>query len=282
MLLAELYKLSEMGAQKPLSFWLPEYNRIRIGAVAQLQTIFSRLHETKAKQRIKKLIDLLSQENPKEFELTESLMDLVEIIEKEKTSSELLSLEKKFIRATKDFSKLAKLKKVIADKNKNLVGHLSKEDRDQYDLRLLQNEGEMYCLEYYLALYKKLTETPNLADKKKIFEDKETTVDSARLPGLWTDFNNLEVIEKFIYPILDNDIQEKLAMTFFEVKNKILKIKTNETFDYKECSLEEAIESLKKLIIIFFEVFQSKGIERLNSRLLTPYGKQPRISEIKL
>ena len=282
MLLAELYKLSQLGAEKPLSFWLPEYNRIRTTATTQLQTIFSQLHETKTKQKIKKLIDLLSQENPEESELAESLVMMAEIVEKEKSSAELSNLEKKFIQTTKDFSKLAKLKKVFAEKNKKLINSLSKEQRNQYDLRLLQNEGMMYCLEYYLVLYKALTETPDPKNKKKIFENQEINIDSADLPGLWVDFNGLEVLEKIIYPILDDELKEKLAVAYFEARNKILKIKTGETFTYQDCSLEEAIENLKKLIIIFFEAFRAKGIEKLSSRLLTPYGKQPRISDIKL
>ncbi|MFH1089266.1 MAG: hypothetical protein V1716_02475 [Candidatus Uhrbacteria bacterium] len=282
MLLAELYKLSRLGAEKPLSFWLPEYNRIRTTAAAQLQTIASQLHETKTKQKIKKLIGLLSQKDPNEFELTESLMTLAEIIEKEKTPTKLSDLEKKFIQTTKNFSKLAKLKKNFAEKNKKLVNNLSKGQCDQYDLRLLQNEGMMYCLEYYLVLYKTLTETPDPVNKKKIFENQEINIDSADLPGLWVDFNGLEVLEKIIYPVLDDELREKLTAAYFEARNKILKIKTNETFTYQDCSLEEAIENLKKLIIIFFEAFQTKGIEKLSSRLLTPYGKQPRISDIKL
>jgi len=283
MLLAELYKMSRLGSEKPLVFWLPEYNRIRTKAGAQLETIYSQLHETKAKQKIKRLIDLLSQETPDEFNLSESLMDLVEIIEKNKISSvELSEPENKFIQTTKDFSKLAKLKKILNQKNQQLKHRLSKEKRDQYDLRLLQNEGEIYCLEYYLELYKNIISLQNPSDKKRFFEAEEVATSSGNFPGLWTDFNHLDVLEKFIYPILDDDLREKLTLAYFEIRNKILKIKTNETFTYQECSLEEAIESLKQLIVIFFEAFQSKGIEKLSSRLLAPYGKEPRISDIKL
>lgn len=287
MLLKELYKIADLGSQQPLSFWLPEYKRIKQNVLPLTQEILSQLHETETKKTWQKFTKIL-QEEPEEKALAENLMNIAFFLETERPKEERTLLENKFIEKAKKFLKLVRAIEIFKLKRAKLKKKLSPQQQKEHDQKIFRHEGMMYCLEYYLQIYKMLKDTKEPEQKKKIIEQEEVNIGSGPVPGLWNDFKQTDVLEKFIYLVLDDSSRELLTQAYFSVRKQFLKIKTtnqltNESaFTYQECSLEKALENFRLLIEIFIKIFQNNGFEKLSSDFLTPYGYQPQLSEIKL
>ena len=76
MILKELYKIVYLGSQKPLFFWLDQYNRIRKNVLLEPEMNTQRLHETNVKLNFQKLIKIFEEKNPNELDLAKALDSL--------------------------------------------------------------------------------------------------------------------------------------------------------------------------------------------------------------
>jgi len=291
MLLTELHELVKLGAEKPLAMWQSAYQAKSRGLAAEFSVLTENLESgTGVRENIEHLVEVLKADNPSEADLAKTIFNTAELF-KEQTV-DLPELEKisvlAFIKDSKKFYDRTQTEEILARERERVKATMSKDEQAAYDRRLFELEGMMYCLEYYLTLYKAIIDAPDELVKRKIIESTEVDCGSGKIPGLWFDFNQDEVLQKFILKILNNDLRQELKTAYYTTKEKIVKIKlTCDKQDscqafYEDVTLEEVVAAFKDLIKAFIAAFQKVGIEQLSSYFLTPFGKNTKLSDIKL
>jgi len=146
----------------------------------------------------------------------------------------------------------------------------------------------MYCLEYYLTIYKATQDVTTEGEKRWYIESQEIDLGFGNVPGLWTDFKQDEVLDKFIYKILDEDRRCRLTEAYFSAKIEVMKVKIqcdeqgNCEVSYKDVTVDEVVKSFRQLVKVLLDTFQEVGIEQLSSVFFKPYGKKPYIKDINI
>jgi len=289
MLLEKFVNMTEMGAERPLFLWYEDYKLLAAGILLNLEEVYNSIDkETETSKNIKQLIEILRSELPNEFMLAKHLMYVSSLFTgvsgAELEEQELIS---RYLLAVKKFYHLAQTSEHFADFRRRLKEKLSTEEQKAFDLKLFQHEGMMYCLEFYLSLYKAVQDAPSELEKRKYIESTEVNLGFGFVPGLWTDFNQDEALAKFIYSILDDDIRIKLTEAYFSAKLVIMKIHLNCDKQgncqalYNDITLENVVSAFQEFIISLINVFEEKGVERLGSLFLKPYGDKVKLGEIK-
>lgn len=285
MLLEKFLTIARLGAVGPQVLWLEEYKKIRDEILSELKDLTGELDEgTRVKSNASKLVSLLEQDDPNDLELAKSLLYVADLFNDAGEEEKTMAAE--FIEATKKFQSIAQDYEFAALSRDKLKNKFTPEEQQRYDLRLFRNEGEMYCLEFYLALYKKIIDAKTEMEKRKYIENHEVALEFGRVPGIWIDFKRDEVLTKFIYLILDDNLREELTKAYFYAKIKIIKLQMNCdktgkcAADYSKVSFDEIVGALRKFLISFLQVFQKMGIENLSSHFYTPYGQKPLIEEV--
>jgi len=291
MLLQDLHELTKLGAQKPMSFWWPDYQPKAKPLAEDLSALAEGIEKgTGVRENLESLIELLSSEEPNEYELARKISYAAELFREQLNtlSEEDRGLVFRFISDSKKFYGRAQTSELLERERNKLKTALSPEEQTARDRRLFELEGMMYCLEYYLAMYKAILDAPDESAKRKIIESTEIIFDFGQLPGLWIDFDKDEVLQKFILKILNDDFRVELQTAYFQTKAEFAKIlmscdkQGTCQASYHETTLDETIQSFKKLLKTFIAVFQKAGLEQLSSYFLTPFGKNAKLSEIKI
>ncbi|MFH1947362.1 MAG: hypothetical protein ABIJ23_04380 [Candidatus Magasanikbacteria bacterium] len=286
MILEKLLKIAQAGAEKPLNLWIDENRELIDGIISDLEEIEKELSEnTAVLKNVKKLIKLLGDDSPNELELAKALLYVAELFGSD-FSTEDASLVQEYIKEVNKFYKKAQLSEFHRQSRQNLKKTLSIEEQKEHDLRLFNHEGMMYCLEYYLALYKAIDEATDERIKRKYIENMEVNLGFGDVPGLWNDFSRDEVLSKFIYNILDDINREKLTKAYFDAKVVVMGIKLycdkegNCSVEYGEVSLETLIQAFRELIVEILKTFELVGIKQLSSLFFKPYGNKPFIKDL--
>ncbi|PIR03789.1 MAG: hypothetical protein COV59_03900 [Candidatus Magasanikbacteria bacterium CG11_big_fil_rev_8_21_14_0_20_39_34] len=288
MILKELYKIVYLGSQKPLFFWLDQYNRIRKNVLLEPEMNTQRLHETNVKLNFQKLIKIFEEKNPNELDLAKALDSLSPIFSIDNTKKDILKLVNDYIQKSVTFVNLAQKTESFRLKRAQISIHWSQKEKTEFDDRLFKNEGMQFCLEYYLTIYKKIIDATSIEEKKSYIENTQVDLGAGGVPGLWTDFQSMDVAEKFIFLILDDDLRNALLDIYFETRIRFMKlhvIKNKQEqphIDYAGISLEELILSFRQLLLVFLSTYQKQGTEQLKSYFFTPYGNKPLIRDIHL
>jgi len=286
MLLEELNKLVVLGSKRPLFLWLDEYRKIAKGLAVELKQVAGSLPEsTEVKKNVNKLVLLLESDNPNELDLAKNLSHVAELFSGG-IPSEHKDLINGYIRNVMKFINIAQAGEFSRQVREKLLTSLSDEEQKNYDRRLFEHEGMIYCLEFYLAIYKSIQDAPNESEKRKYIESNEINLGAGSLPGLWVDFSRDEVLGKFIYCILDEKIRTKLTQAYFETKNIMVKIEMNCdkqavcSASYSEVDLKQILDSFREFIVILLKTFVEVGIERLSSFFFKPYGDKPLVNDV--
>jgi len=286
MLLEKLLAIAELGSIKPQVLWLPEYQKLSEEILPELKDLFKDLEEgTEVRANVEGLITLLEQVDPSDLDLAKSLLYVSDLFNLDEVGDQQ-QLVAIFVEATKKFQTIAQAYEFAKQRRVKLKARFSPQEQEQHDLRLFKNEGEMYCLEFYLALYNKIINAKTEIEKRNYIENKEVLMEFGKVPGLWIDFKRDEVLTKFIYLILNDELRDELIKAYFSAKIQINKLemicdkKGGCKPDYSLVSLEQIIQSFREFIIVLLQVFQKKGIEVLTSHFYTPYGQKPLIKEV--
>lgn len=275
--------------QMPLEFWLGAFKETGKDIIPELEDMAGNLHDgTVVKANIQRLITLLGDEDPNELQLAQTLAFVAELFRVE-ASEEHRELINQYMQDALKFANNAQANEYYRDIREKNRQTFSQEEQKAYDKKLFQNEGMMYCLEYYLALYKAILDAPTEVEKKKFIESREINLGFGNLPGLWIDFGRDEILGKFIYKIFDNLVRGGLTKSYFNAKIALMKIKINydekgniSAANWEKTTLDETMSAFRDFILILFETFQKIGIDRLSSYFFTPYGKNPLIKNIKI
>lgn len=272
MLLEDLHKIVKLGAKKPLFLNWQEFEKIKNLAILDLEKVLSRLDKgTEVFVNVQKLIMLLKQDRPNELELAKAFLYIADIFYEDVPSAQK-TLINTYIQDQSKFYNNAQLSTFFAQKREQLKKAMNKEEQKQHDLRLFQHEGMMYCLEYYLAMYKMISDSKTEKEKKKYFENKEIDLGFGDVPGLLSDFGRDEVLSKFIYSILDDEARNNLARAYFDAKIEIMSRGIRE--------LSQTVTVFKDLVIAILQEFDNIGITRLASLFFKPYGDKPLVKEV--
>jgi len=287
MLLEDLLKLTQLGAKKPILFWLDEYREISLELQEKLTEIHDKMkEESNVKNNLQHLIELLKKEIPNEFEIAQALLHVAEVFQE--VPEEQKQIVQNFVQTGKTFYDRSQLFHLFANERAMVSKHLAPEEKVAKDKRLFENEGMMYCLEYYLVLYKTIQNAPTEGEKRKYIESTTIVVELGEIPGLWIDFSRDEVLSKFILKIMNDDVRRTLIEAYYTLKEELMKINIhcdkqgNCSCDYEHTDLNTVITSFKTFIQILIQAFQTIGIETLGSVFFRPYGDKPRLENINL
>ncbi|NQV13333.1 MAG: hypothetical protein HQ530_03460 [Parcubacteria group bacterium] len=288
MILQDLYQIVQQGAQQPLFLWLDDYDKLSQSPISSLKKTSTKLHKnTRIAENTRQLISLLESSKPDEFLLAKYLVYISELLGKD-VPAEHRELISDYIRDAKEFYRRAQMSGFHRQSRENLKKSLAPDEQAEHDLRLFQQEGMMYCLEYYLTIYKAIQDVTTEDEKRWYIESQEIDLGFGNVPGLWIDFSRDEVLDKFIYKILDKDIRRRLTEAYFYAKIGVMKVKMecdqtgNCQAVYSNITVNEVIKAFKKLVKTLLGTFQEVGIEQLSSVFFAPYGKKPFIKDIKI
>lgn len=287
-LLEELIEIATKGANRPMVLWLDYFHEKSADLLPELEEIFGTLDEkSDVRSKLGDFIALLKQDQPDELDFAKSLSYISEIFAEEKNGPQA-PLINEYVQQVMKFYNQAEMDAFYRRKRALLKDKKSEAEEMEYDKKLFAHEGMLYCLEYYLVMYKAIVDAPNEKEQQKYITSTEINMGFGNVPGLWIDFSRDEVLGKFIYSILNDDIRNRLASAYFDTKEVFGRIKVscdkkNQcAYDFAEVSLDEILTEFRGFLETLFLAFQEVGIERLSSFFFAPYGDKAKISEIKL
>lgn len=251
----------------PKSYWGHKLYLSRKSLISQLDEIKFTFKEKDSQsfRHIETLVTVLNQDID-ELKLAMAMKNLTLDLAQSNTADEKLVI---FEKLANQFLKRAQLFNHY-EQSRSKLGFSSTQKKD-FDQRLFSNEGMFYCLEYYLAVYKKLSELSESNEKNKFFETKEINLGFGELPGLKADFSKDEILEKFILPILDDTVREHLLISYYACKNAAL---------HELMNIVEFEKVFKKFIYYLLLSFKENQIEKLTSKFFKPYGDQPTVESL--
>ena len=286
MLIEQLLAIAQKGSEKPLVLWLDEFWVLADNLLPNLEVLANEIdQETDVVANLQKLIAVLKEDSPKEIELSRCLSHIADVLDKKAggRSNETVS---NYLRSVMQFTNLAQMGEFAGQTRNNLKNKLSIQDQKDYDLKLFKHEGMLYCLEYYLALYKAIVDTPDEKNKRKYIENIEINLGFGKVPGLWIDFSRNEVLNKFIYLVLEDELRLQLLRIYFDLKLKLMKIEMHCDkqmvcqVKYNSITIEEVVGAYKHFLAELLTVFHNVGVENLTSLFFKPYGDKPAVNEV--
>lgn len=267
MLIDQLINFLQDASVWPKYYWGHKFYLARKSFILQLDEIKSTFKEqdSQSYKNIEALITVLSQDID-ELQLATAINNLaLDFAQSNRTDEQLVI----FGKLARQFLKRAQLFNHY-EQSRSKLGFNSTQKKD-FDQRLFSNEGMFYCLEYYLAVYKKLSELSESNEKNKFFETKEINLGFGELPGLKADFSKDEILEKFILPILDDNVREHLLISYYACKNSAIQ---------EPADILEFEKAFKKFIYYLLLSFKENNIEKLSSKFFEPYGHQPTVKSL--
>lgn len=271
MLLEDLYILAKYIGAVPVSLWLEDYQRQSSALTKKLEVVLSTVERgSSAYTTVQDLVDVLQQSTPDETRLVHCLQNIAVLFnEQDKDNAELVL---HYLESCQRFSKRVQTERQFMKLRNTLKNDLSIEEQLEYNKRLYLNEGMEYCLEYHLLVYRHLQDMNSEVDQRIFICQPEINIGSGNLPGLKADFMNDEVLEKFIYKILNDTERAELTKAYFFAKIMIIQAET--------VPINEVLKAFKKFIHCQLKSFQLMGINHLSSGFFQPYGLKPLIDDV--
>jgi hypothetical protein len=267
MLIDQFNNFLQEASKWPASFWGHKLYSARKSFILQLDEmkLSFKQKDSAAYSLLESLITTLNQPL-NELSLAEKMLELSAVLEQSEKKDAKLAL---FSELANKFLKRARLFDTYQKKRAQLT--IDAKQKKEYDQRLFANEGVFYCLEYYLAVFKQMTDLKTPEEKKFFIEDKEIDLGFGRLSGLKEDFNKDEILEKFILLILDNTVREHILTSYYACRNAAV----GENLDISKFE-----KVYKKFIYYLLLAFKENGVEKLSSHFFKPYGDQLALSDL--
>jgi len=221
---------------------------------------------TKLGKEVKKLIKTLEKEDLDEYVFLTELKKIVE-----------LSLNKNLdisFNIIKEIDSLISKKMAFWASNNasNLfLKKYSKDEVKKHDLNLLENQMQLYALDYFLYAYN-LVLNPNFdVSKDFIFHG------NINLPGLQKDALEDDMLIKIVYQLIDKNIKKKMVVDYINYKNNFLKLKEN-SFDKKD--LENIKQALKQYCLDILKVSLDNGVNTIKYNMYSPFKVGEELADI--
>ena len=262
----ELNEFLDEAGRFPAHLWAHRYFLARKSFLAQAKAVTIK-EGTSAQRALDSFVQILTQEDLDEFALAMAFSELANVLTRSQVKDTALSL---FAERASAFLQRAKTFDRYRKRREQLQATLSIQDRVEADQRLFRGEGMMYVLEFYLAVYKALTDLPHDEDRKKFILADQIDLGFGKGPGIRADLARDESLEKFIFLIFDDKLRERLEGYYFRYKAGMV---------YME-DVGKATTALREFVVALLEAFQDQGVTHLTGTLLTPYGRQPTIASL--
>lgn len=272
MVLDQLLSISQHGANLPLEYWLDFMHTEGARITPKLTATSESLPNGKLRRLLTELMGLLGQAKPNEQILAEHLVAVADLFTTTNSAKDVVIIN--YTKACRAFIQRVRLMQRYAHKRAMLIERLSLVEQQHHDIKLFELEGMMYTLEYYLALYKNIVALPTATERYQYIVQPEVNLDFGNVPGLQSDFENYEVLEKFILLILNDPARARLTKAYFFARIQLIQL-TNDAE-----RLAVALAEFKQLIIVLLEEFKQLNIMRLTGSFNTPYGKQPLLDDV--
>lgn len=289
MLLKDIQPLVDKGAKKPLFLFFDTYKQVKEQILPNLKSLAPTIEEgTSARAHVDRLISELEKDVPDEHVLATSLLFFSEIFAGKDIPSEAQDVVARFVPAARAFASRAEKTSHYKKKREELKSSLSADEQQKHDVRLFENEGMMYCLEFYLALYKRIVDAPTEEEKRRLIESTHIDLGFGDLPGLWHDVKQDEILGKFVLNILDDTVRETLVRAYYDLKDVVMNIniscdkQENCMVTYNDTSVEDVGGALKAFLQSLMNVYTDIGVMQLKSYFFRPYGESPMIGDIVL
>lgn len=273
MFLEDITKFSELGAQRPIFLWQEEFIKLAEQILPTLERAAEKMDKkTQAYAATVGLVKLLREEKPNEYKLAANIGEVSKAFTRDNNKGEMEIVER-LNSANNEFIRRARTAEAHRKKRQEIKATISAEENRAHDRKLFETTGLVYCLEYYLAIYKAIIDQPTEEKQKGFIEQTEVDLGAGSVPGVRKDMKEDEVLEKFILLILDDDVRNDLTKAYYSAKMEVMK---------EGASVPNIVAAIKGFNQELLRVFQKMGIERLTSSGFTPYGFQPRLNQIKL
>ncbi|EKD45482.1 MAG: hypothetical protein ACD_69C00271G0003 [uncultured bacterium] len=272
MVLDQLLKISQRGADLPLEYWLIDFKTETTHIIPKLTTTAESLPNGKLRTLLSNFIKVLGQSEPNEQVLAEQLFAIATLFTTKADSEDIII--KNYQETCLAFLDRVKLIQRYAQKRVALHEQLAHPEQQLHDLKLFELEGMMYTLEYYLAQYKKIYTLSTTTERYKYIVQSEVDLGFGNVPGLQNDFKKYEVLEKFILNILNDATRIRLTKVYFFARIRFIQLTAEEE------KMSATLTEFKQLIVQLIEEFKRLNITRLTGTVNMPYGQQPLIGEV--
>jgi hypothetical protein len=272
MLLRDLHALAQQGAKHPFEFWHEAFAQSRDKILHDLQALETRLPAgTRTFILIHSLVFVFTEEQPEEWELAEAFAGIAQVFfhQTPQGHQELIEI---FTKETQAFLQEARVRHLFAKQRGTLKERLSPEEQKAFDHRLFAKDGMMFCLEFYLSLYKSIQDTTTQEQRQSFIDCPTVNLGYGGVPGLRADILSNEPLEKFFFLILDDCMRLRLWRAFFDLRDVLA----------RSASYEEIMSDFRLFLQTLMQAYLDMDIDRLTSDLVVPYGHRPLISSIKL
>jgi hypothetical protein len=267
MLIDQFNKFLIDVSQWPSAFWVHKFYSARKFFIRELDEIKLSFQQTESQsyKNIETLIFVFNQDI-NELNLAEAIQIFALDFAKSDKKDEKIEL---FIQLANNFLKRAQLFDSYQRKRDAL--NLDAKQKEEFDQKLFADIGVFYCLEYYLAIYKQLSDLVEKKEKEDFFNSKEINLGFGKLPGLRADFLKDEVLEKFILLLLNNTVRDRVLISYYVCKNFAIAETVN---------IVEFEKVFKKFIYYLLLSFQENQVHVLSSTFFKPYGDQPEVKNL--
>lgn len=266
-----LHKIAHHGARWPLSFWTDEYDRLKGLALSELPPPFVSLR------------DVLTAPQPDEGILVKALRETVNLLHQAGQFDATTVGCRKIKADFSAFQRLAQTTRIFEMKRAKKANKFTPDQVKAHDMKLFDGyEGTMYSMEFYLTVYKLIRDAKDEATAREAIEKVEFDTGLGGVPGLWIDFYRMDVIEKFIYLVLDDAVRRELAYPYFTFRAFLLDIRMTPDEPWPKYEIDRVLFAFRSFLQQWLAIYQKNGVQRLRSYLLSPFGDQPLLSDIKL
>lgn len=269
-----LQKLAAGVREMPVFLWYGDYLKLRDEIVSMFEKKLVKLDdpENANKKRIEEMISALQVDPVDEARVGSCFSEFAMTFKKSSKTMEDPEI-KGFVEAIDKLTAEIDMRESYRLKREKLVEGMSGDEILAYDKRFFEMDGMMYCLEYYLEIYKNLVDMKSDAKRKAYIRAESIDFGFGEdIPGLYFDMVNDEILQKFILGILSDELRNCLLVAYYKFKHVI----TGKTVS----DFSEFLPAFKEYILVLLKEFKAIGIQNLGSTFLKPYGEKPLIDDV--
>ncbi|MFA6427294.1 MAG: hypothetical protein WCW16_02505 [Candidatus Magasanikbacteria bacterium] len=226
--------------------------------VLVLRTLFRKLKEEIGNEKLPEfqaVFNLLCEDRINEYKLAKNLHSfLLKLYTKsfDQFSSLLDNIEKRSLNFWMSEEQAYKMR--ISKERVQVVEH---------DVSLLQNEMQLYALDYFFSMQKWFATSDNKQKLVLIFYGKNN------LPSLKDDALEDDMLDKVVYQMWDWRLKVKMVNDYFDYKKSFVNAKKEHISDKQLVEIEESLRRYCKQLL---DISIQHGIQKIENGLLLPYG----------
>ncbi len=268
MLIEQLIAFLEEASQYPYFMWRANYHMARKSFLRDLQGIYSTIEQSsKSAQTITSLVALLQQPQLDELAVAKGFDALGNLFAGPQKNDPRL---KQYQQLCAAFIKRVHMERGLTRMREQTRQDLSPEEQHAYDTRLFNTEGLGICLLYFLMYYKMLRDCSTPEQKQAFVLQQQVNMGSGNLPNVQEVFVKDEILDKFIWHILNDGVREALTREYYWCKQTVLTAP-----DYQ--AIEAGLYDLNYVLLCAFIPY---GPTKVSDFFIAPYGPDITVEQL--